>query len=555
MTVWIDGIFSIGLTLGKKEPNELLQRLVPISFFGILLIGLMIGLYIYQTRTSMTTVEVIWQEGNFSFHNPEGENWEPVKDNVYPVQSWFRSGEESGNIRTFDVSSYGVLKYGHLFTVVLNNDSGLRYRLTAEGKMNFIVSGSAHFYIESDDDTPLEVMLNNTLISTPNAELHYVYLENKEKIEITSGTVSVSTAGNWKDMRTVNKGMPVILSENTYMEVQENMFDVGTFNAETDVEFQNSYMPGFSTVAPIEIAGEITPKRSTFSLTRNGKVYTGINKKVPFSKGDRVKTGSDETAMIHLYSDDRIRLYENSILTSEDKPDFEWSFYDIKRQIKHFDLAWSATPVPREDVLLLSKSTVKKNKNLNFHFSGSIRAGINPKIKRRRVRFKSAEAIVSVRGTEFKASSKEGETGVMTLNGAVALKTPYSDKEVEIKDLEFSKATVEDPPDNPREVSTKEYQELMNDVFLDRNNKPLYIEKAELETYKTGLMQQIFCRAAYDPNLANKDDATIRDFQSKMDIRIDGIVGPETRGKLKEMLQCQEYNESQKRKTERQKND
>lgn len=521
-----------------------LVRLRCLSCFTLLLLGLMVGIYLYQYTVDIKSVQVVWQQGAL-FYSSDSQKWDLVDGDHYPDNTFFYVGNLEK--KEDDASPYAVLQYGKHYTVVANAGAKVSYQKRPDGKVGFSVKGTAFFYIASKDQEPLEFFLNERRVVTQAAELQSVYYKNgqddsQEKIQVASGELSISPGSPPQDQEPFRKENMLFLSKNEYLSIQGEVLKIGTFNPQTDPIYASNYVPGFEAVDKLRPIGVITPYKNRFTLIRNRKNYSHIQRAIPFSIGDQITTGDNSNAMVSFFTGDRIKLYASSVFRDEALSEPQWSIQTIYKQLKGIYLASTLPITPENRIILGSKVKSKGDKrHLTFNFSGTVRAGINPKIKKRRVRFKTAGAMVSVRGTEFKVRSDGEHLQAMTLNGIVALKSISHSKVVEVRDLEFSQIQKNKAPHRVRELTTKEIQELLNDVFLDENNNPIYITRSELETYQTELMQKIFC-GAYNADLENKDDATIRAFQKKMKIRVDGIVGPETRGKLKEILQCDKYN-------------
>ncbi|MFH2128775.1 MAG: FecR family protein [bacterium] len=123
--------------------------------------------------------------------------------------------------------------------------------------------------------------------------------------------------------------------------------------------------------------------------------------------GDTIVTGEAGKAQIILSDGDQIFLAPWSKLTLEKKE--------------------------QQDALVKTAST-------SFAFEGKIRAKVR-KSQNRRLQFKSANAEISIKGTEFVAEYKKEVTTVATLEGLVGLSSIRTDAEIDIPPGSMSSVT------------------------------------------------------------------------------------------------------------------
>lgn len=340
--------------------------------------------------------------------------------------------------------AYSVISRGKQLLLTLSNGSQFEHAISEKEKLpEYHLSGAIHLLInDSEKKQPQIFFINDAKIKAGKSHLFYDTLGDKPRLTVIDGNVEVTlsvakpapTKKASGDATTGAKAAPVkpemvlktiklapfdrlILKKNGY-QIKKKV------NLKKDPFLMHSIVPGFETPGPYRTAGKAEFKGKSLQVKRYGKLSRSEQSPVLLMEGDSVITAGKQTATLHLTDKDIIRLSQNSTFTIE--------AYKFKGN--HL------------------KST--------FRFTGKIRARIAKRKKRSTLRFKTATAVIGIKGTVFEANASKGTTSVETVQGIVGVSDPSGKGEVDVRAGEMTSVAANALPKAPEPIPPDRLKQL-----------------------------------------------------------------------------------------------
>ncbi|MCP4755235.1 MAG: FecR domain-containing protein, partial [Proteobacteria bacterium] len=201
---------------------------------------------------------------------------------------------------------------------------------------------------------------------------------------------------------------------------------------EEDPIYSNAIVPGFEMMGEYKVAGTATFTEKSLQITRYKKTSQLTMSPAILMAGDEIQMIEKQTATLNLVSKDSIRLYPNAKFTIEE---------------------------------FVQKPQKQKKKSILFKFAGKIRAKIAKRKKLGRIRFKTATAVIGIKGTDFEANAAEGATEVATIEGSVGVSDPEGKGEIEVKAGMLTTIAAGALPTPPVAIPPARLQQMYDDAI------------------------------------------------------------------------------------------
>ncbi|MDX2470711.1 MAG: FecR domain-containing protein [SAR324 cluster bacterium] len=256
--------------------------------------------------------------------------------------------------------------------------------------------------------------------STTGATLYLVATKSVQQWTLDSGEVSAWLPKN-KGKSTVQEKF--ILRTGERITKKKKTFDLERNPDYKDKVYLNAQAAGFTKVVPYKYAGKATFKGDFLMVDRGESREKLVGSPVPIFEGDIVKTGKGQEAKLNLETADLIIIQPESSFN-------------------------------------LSQIETQKVQKSDFKFTGKIRVKAKKRKKKRSVRFRSATAVIGIKGTEFFASATAGETEVGTLEGLVGVADPDGKGEVLVEPGQKTRVKKGQLPEKPEAMEPAQLNEL-----------------------------------------------------------------------------------------------
>ncbi|MCP4296492.1 MAG: FecR domain-containing protein [Proteobacteria bacterium] len=311
-----------------------------------------------------------------------------------------------------------VLSYSEREMITLASGAKINRQLSKEKIPEYQVSGTAHLFIlqKKKDPQPFKFSLNNIPFQTTNGHLFITDLQPGQlEFTLIDGTLQAEISGDVVDVKP-NEKVKLISPEKGQsgkqgahtiklvaldrLVIKEKVVEIHHKTLLKNPVYKFSVVPGFEASGSYQSAGFARFSKEALQITRNKKVsQLSISPAVLFV-GDEILTKDKQRAILSLKSKDKIRLYGNT-----------------KFKIEQFEIA---TKKEKKGTILMS-------------FLGKIRAKISKRKKRGRIRFRTATAVIGIKGTDFEANASNAGSEIATVEGNVGVADADGNGEVEVK--------------------------------------------------------------------------------------------------------------------------
>ncbi|MBU2509984.1 FecR domain-containing protein [bacterium] len=490
-----------------------------------------------------------------------------------------------------------VLRYDASVTAILTEGSIIKRTISPEKLFNFDLQGLVYLtWQPTSDNQVYRISINGLLLETSGSTLIHFIEGGESKLSLIEGNLWV-LPGQQKfvkvsDHLKIISGKVAIGSLHAIV-YNENMFSVEKRSEETDLIRRSSFLPGFDGEGNYRQVATAHLSSGEYHLIRNGKTYLVSEFIIPIMKGDKIINSSNNPLLIKFESGDLMRLYPESEI-SVPESDFEQgkppllmvvhgdvtknqqkeSFIvngririkidkkNLTRRIvfrtsiamitvKGTDFEINATDARVETLVatgtvcysdLNEKKIVEINRGYMSYIDND-GLPVNPVIIPPE-RFKSL--LEDSFGKENKPIliSKNQDLKRLSIKKGEILKfewsKPIQESNIVLSESSYPLIKTEDP----RIVMLT--RKMLNGVVAGKYSVRLEAKDineiwGEVEAQLSVLPEQSLSFLC-DPKKAifdQKETEAIKAFQQETNIRVDGIVGPETRSKIQEMLNCQ----------------
>lgn len=310
-----------------------------------------------------------------------------------------------------------VITYSGREMLTLATGTKVIRRLSKEKTPEYQINGTAHLFIlkQKKEKRPFIFSLNKIPISTNNSHLFVNDLKaGGMEITVVEGTVQLFIPGDVIDIRPNEKVKLTLVGngqdgEKKKYNIKLVALDRLVVKKETveihhkvslkGLIYKHSIVPGFEANGSYISTGFAKFSKKPIQITRNKKVSQLFVSPVVLFVGDEILTKSKQRAILSLRSKDKIRLYGNT-----------------KFIIEQFEFG-----------------SEEKNPSILMSFLGKIRAKISKRKRRGKIRFKTATAVIGIKGTDFEATASNSGSEVATVEGTVGVSDVDGKGEVEVK--------------------------------------------------------------------------------------------------------------------------
>jgi putative peptidoglycan binding protein/FecR-like protein len=546
-------------------------------------------------------VDVVWQNGGVFRRDDQSNQWQKQRKDRFVSSSTLKLGapdtvkKETDNKFSPANIIGAVLKYHDSVTAVLTEESVINRLQSTGDTISFKLEGIIYIHIPMITGSKAQsVVINGIQMESSGGTLMHYVEKDEAKISLLAGEllilpgqrslVQIPEAQKFKSGKADLAIDQAIVFKDDYISIEK-----ATDFAEATRRI--SYLPGFEKDGPYVPMGSALIKEDGYQLIRNGETYDVKERVIPVMFGDKIVNSSSVPLVIETKYGDQIRLYPLS----------EFKIPDSDNGKVQLPLLMT----------LYAESKISNNEN-SFLVKGRLRIKINKKFKRR-VSFKSAVAMIIIKGTDFEINSGDKDTEALVVSGIVGMSDLDNRKSIDIKRGYMSSIgkdglpseAVVIPPDRFKELLRESFAEekpilLSKNIDLNRlslkkgtslvfqwdkpiqsaniivNSKvyPLAVDKEGNNTVLERSVLHDLVAGKYAARIEAKDqqnnwgetdisfsllpekslnflcnsDSTkfnkretdaIKAFQKETRIKVDGIIGPETRRKIQEMLNCE----------------
>ena len=351
-------------------------------------------------------------------------NFEPLGEDLIKFQR-IRIGE-SLEISSFNENPqkvqehWSVLQLEGQMTIALSNGSIFQLNTDDDSLQNLKLEGIAHIFLVSEnEDQPVAIRINGTLIQSPKS---YLYLNGSSQsfnLVVISGEVTLPGILTEQSKQTPDTDLDnqILLTNGAGFTkhdgeiIEQNDF---SFNRKL---FELSTIRAYNSLGNYQKVGRLTFDQDRISIIRFQKSMDIYRSPIPLFNGDKIITGENQTADLNFSSKDNIKVSGSS--------EFVVDEYQ------------------------------KKVDKISFAFKGKIRAKIKKRLKKGMIHFKTATALIGVKGTDFEAIASEGSSEVATLEGLVGVSDPSGAGEVDVAEGMMTTIAAGELPKEPVPIPPK----------------------------------------------------------------------------------------------------
>ncbi len=472
------------------------NRSIQKPIFGSLLLTVIIIIFFFCSIAAASEKPIILLDSHGPLFEQKENSFKKVKETRL-AEEWkrLRVGEaaEKDNVAGSPeklAEAHSVLMIGKRTLLTLANGTELGRSVSEKEQIPlYHISGTAHFLVnEGKTEQPVAFFINNLKIQTQKLHLFYNGLSKTPQLTVIEGSVeitlpvekeistdtkakntkgetadstgkenapetAIATGDATTDIAAAKPGTTDAAAESQAKSASErvtkkivletvklNPMDRIVIekkgyriekktNLKTDAFLLYSTIPGFESPGPYRPAGKVGFERESLQIKRYGK--TSVIKQSPalLMEGDQLHTSDDQSAIIQLTDKDIIRLSQNTT--------FSIDAFNFK--------AKTLTSV--------------------LGFAGKVRARIAKRKKRSQVRFKTATAVIGIKGTVFESSASADVTTVETVQGTVGVSDPKGQGEVSVKAGEKTSVAANGLPTEPEPIPSDRWQQLQKGLI------------------------------------------------------------------------------------------
>lgn len=333
--------------------------------------------------------------------------------------------------------SKAVVRLNKQVFVTLAGGSGLSYRTLKDGTLNLKLTGAAHIFAYQKDKD-MTFSLRGVKFSTQQGHFYVTDWDKTPQIVLVDGAAKAT--GMFLEEKASKKGAKVKKKPLTSKEMKAGSSIIAGKKGILLVKdgkysrplYQASLVSGINRSGAYRFVGVVEFSDGEVSVKRFEKLIKLSKSPALISQGDEIQTASDQTAVLSFFNKDKIRLFSKTKFTINQYPE----------------------------------KTVKKP--VKFGFLGKIRAKITKRKKFRRMFFKTATAIIGIKGTEFETSATAQVMSVKTVEGIVGVTDPSGGGEVLVNAGQQTKVESGKLPEKPIAIPPEELKKL-NAAILTAN--------------------------------------------------------------------------------------
>lgn len=547
-------------------------------------------------------VEIVWQNGEVFQLDEQAKSLQQQQESEFSpfdtltVESIKDKKKQPQKQTGYPENTSVVLRYSESITAILSEGATIKQEITPEGTSHFSLAGTVYLTISPVAETStFPIIINNISLETSGGTIMHYVEEGKSKLSLIEGDLLVSP--NQKNFIKVNDDQVFVagkikLDNQQAVVFQEDFLAINKATDFVDSVRQNSYLPGFDKKGIYQSAGSAYLAEGEYQLVRHGYTYEIRERTIPVMHGDKLINSSEDTILLTTNYGDLIRLYSQSEIRLPDPTEEE-----KKPPLLMTVSAQTAFSGKEKSFVIKGRVRVKVNKlkrrRVSFKSSVAL-VGVKGTDFEINASDSGTETLV-VTGTVSLSDLDETKTvdierGFMSSIGADGapvtpvvippdrfknlLQESFDSKEkpeLLSKDLDLNRLTIKkgksvvfqwskslqaanivlpeksyplDVEENSDNVTLT--RETVSDMVAGKYAARLEAQDVNGNWGEADIQFSILPEKSLDffcdPNKANFNKSeidAIKAFQKETNIKVDGIIGPETRGKIQEMLNCE----------------
>jgi outer membrane protein OmpA-like peptidoglycan-associated protein len=420
-------------------------------------------------RFSEEKLEIVWTNGQIYSRSAGEIDWEKGKETIFSADALIRIGdgepenqEKKSESAVHSATSsrknhFAVLKYPPSEIVILSQKGSIRREKRRENSTAYQFTGAAHLLLQPRrEKPPHRWLINGFEFFTEAAHLFFQDLTSPAELTVVTGAIAIYPQQDLflsiADEIQPKSGKIVLTSKHS-IQINKETIDLKHKNDSVVQFFEDTFLPGFTTEGDFQQIGYAIVEAGGFVLKRHSNSYHVRIKTTPLMLHDVITTGLNDKVVLKLHTNDLMRLYANGEIA-----------------IREFTLPEKYPLLPL--IIGVNAQESINGNQADFQIAGKVRAVINPQIKNRRFRLRSANAVVGVKGTDFEANVSGEMTEVLTVIGAVDLSDKDEKKSVTIYRGMMSHIRENQPPVQPTEIP-KERMLILLKESLDTDDRLL----------------------------------------------------------------------------------
>jgi outer membrane protein OmpA-like peptidoglycan-associated protein len=400
------------------------------------------------------TVKIIWSNGTVQYQSSEDKPWENVTGEEYPAHYFFKIMEPLNRVKdqtkqqaVGKIEPIAVFRYGDRSTILLSKSGTLHKNFDDDTINRFLVTGAAHFLLDTTNSLPEGYEINKMRFDTSGSQLFFNDINSMGELSVIQGSLTIAPQLNFfyslpKDVSS-QAGKIKISSDFVIKRKSDHVLGVEKKVSESQY-FKETYLPGFSEVGEYKHLGYAELENDQYSLMRYGKSVQVDHQYIPIMLGDTISSLENGKIMLKFHNQDFIRLYANSALTIDE--------YPLPEKYPLLPLIIGA-----------QTKDLGRIKTIKFNYQGKLRVKANSKLKRRRLKFRSVNALVGVLGTDFETTAQADNVEVLTITGLVDLSDKDEKNTVIVKRGTMSKIEKGKTPEQPQPIPKDRLLKLLSD--------------------------------------------------------------------------------------------
>ncbi|MBT4525499.1 MAG: FecR domain-containing protein [Deltaproteobacteria bacterium] len=321
---------------------------------------------------------------------------------------------------------WSVFQLNSQMTMVLSNGSVFQLNPEEDNLFqNLQLEGIAHIFLVSEkEDQPVAIRINDTLIQSPKSYLYFNGSSQSFNLVVISGEITlpgISTGQSDQTSDTDSENHILLENGAGFTKHDGEIIEQNDFSFNRKL-YELSTVSGYESLGNYQQVGSLTFDQDRISMIRFQKPMDIYRTPITLFNGDKIITGENQTADLNFLSKDDIKVSGSSEFVVDDYQ--------------------------------------KKADKISFIFKGKIRAKIKKRLKKGMIRFKTATALIGVKGTDFEAIASEVSSEVATVEGLVGVSDPSGAGEVDVAEGMMTTIAAGELPKEPIPIPPERFKQL-----------------------------------------------------------------------------------------------
>ncbi len=563
-----------------------------------LTVFLILGFFLIDFKVEIAQdIDVLWAKGNAYYRLIDTEDWKPLVKKTAPETAVFKVGDPAKTVlnkkskHTTVLNELAkerlILRYSPFETVILAKGSQVIRKEQEDGTLNYLLQGAVHLLLEKNKDKPFKIKINNVLLSGQDVQIFYQDVFSSAELSVNEGILSIPPQ---KDRFVhapkyveIESGEIKLSNKHVMLIGEKRISFVEKGRRHQDV-YLKTFVPGFNTFGEFKRVGTAIRGDKAFQFERHGKTITSIVANTPLMEGDKIINKTEQPILLTFPSNHRILVFSDSELLIKEFP--------LKRTKNALEIPDGTEKYQFLGQIRVNIVTPSKNRSAEFKTVKGI-------VKAKKAEFEawSNNTFVEVLGVTGQVSlGIDGEEPVNVYRGKMARREGGGavSKSVKIPPARLVQLISESfTQGNGYQLSSYSTVSLDNLVLKNKRplvmywNKPvigasillsdviypltvdldgmmtrmdrklfpntragnypvkLLLENSEGKTIeistelnvKSDINLDVIC-GVLDRGLRSEQRSVVRRFQRRAGLKVDGILGSETKNKIQEIRDC-----------------